>query len=296
MRDGPRPTVLAGFIAMVVLIGLNFVAVRVSNVELAPTWGAALRFGVAAVLLLGLVAARGIPLPRGRALVGAALYGALLFGLFFGLIYWGLVQVPSGIAAITNATVPLLTLFAAVLVGIERFRWNALVGGVVVVVGIAVLVGSDVAGDADPIRIAAVILASVAAAWGGVVVKAFPRSHPLATNAIGMTVAFAMLLAASAVQREPWTLPSRTDVWLAAGYLTASSLVLFPLLVWVIGEWTASASAYAVVLAPLVTVPVGAWLLGEAVGGRFALAALIVFAGVYAGALWRTRRPLPAPG
>lgn len=286
MAERPRPAVLAGFAGMVALIGLNFVAVRMSNAELAPTWGAALRFGVASVLLLALVLARGIPLPRGRALVGAALYGTVFFAVFFGFIYWGLVEVPAAVGSLINACVPLMTFVAAVAVGLERFHWRALLGSLVVIAGIAVLVGSDAAGGAPPLRLAAVVVACLGAALGAVVVKWFPRSHPLATNAVGMPVAFVLLLAVSALRREPWTLPEQTGTWLAVAFLIASSLLLFPLFVWVVGEWTASASAYAVVLAPLVTVPAAALLLGEAVGARFLLAALVIVAGVCVGTLW----------
>lgn len=287
MAGSPRPSVLLGFAAAVVLIGLNFVAVRVSNLGLAPTWGAATRFGVAALFLMVIVRAKSIPLPRGRALLGAALYGLLFFAVFFGFIYWGLVEVPAAVASLINAAVPLMTFLLAVLVGLERFRLAAVAGGVVVIGGMALLVGSVAAGDASPWRMAAVFVASLGTAVGTVVVKGFPRSHPLATNAVGMAVASVPLLAVSALLGEPWTLPARNDVWLAFGYLVLSSLVLFPLVVWVIGEWTASASAYVVVLAPLVTVPVGTWLLHETIGLRFLGAAALIFIGVYVGALWR---------
>ena len=80
---GPRPLVLAAFATTVVIIGVNFVAVRLSNTGLAPGWGAAFRFGIAAWLLLGFVLARRIPLPSGRALVGAVLYGTFTFAAFF---------------------------------------------------------------------------------------------------------------------------------------------------------------------------------------------------------------------
>ncbi|HUR25905.1 MAG TPA: EamA family transporter [Candidatus Thermoplasmatota archaeon] len=286
---GPRPAVLAAFAAMVVLIGLNLVAVRLSNTGLAPTWGAAFRFGVAAWLMAAYVVVRRIPLPHGRALVGAMLYGTLYFAAFFGFIYWGLVAVPASLAAVLNASVPLLTFLVAVLAGIERFRGRALAGAFLVIVGIAVLVGAGAARQAPLLRLAAIFAACLSSAAGTVVVKAFPRSHPAAINAVGMAVAFVLLLVASLLQDETWTLPANGRSGLALGYLVASSLVLFPLAVWVIGEWTASASSYAIVVSPLVTLPVAAVLLDESLGGRFAIAAALVAAGVYIGALRQPR-------
>ncbi|MEA3136264.1 MAG: hypothetical protein QOC71_545 [Thermoplasmata archaeon] len=286
---------MVAFAAMVVLIGLNLVAVRLSNTGLAPIWGAAFRFGIAAWLLLGIVLVRRIPLPTGRALVGSILYGTLYFAVFFGFIYWGLVLVPAGLAAVLNASVPLMTFLAAVLARLERFRWSALAGAVVVIAGISILSGASAAHVAPLPRVGAVLVACVGSALGAVVVKAFPRSHPLATNAVGFVVAFVLLLMASALMGEAWTLPSSHASTLAFAYLVASSLVLFPLAVWVIGEWTASASAYALVLSPLVTLPVAAWLLDEPVGGRFLVAAALVAAGVYLGALWRPKKAHATP-
>src|SRR5437879_11740869 len=70
---------LAAFGAMVVIGGMNFVAVRLSDRGLAPFFGAGLRFVLAAVLLYVLVASRRIPLPTRWQLHGHPLYGLLGF-------------------------------------------------------------------------------------------------------------------------------------------------------------------------------------------------------------------------
>jgi hypothetical protein len=46
----PDTLTLGAFVVLVVLGGGNFLAVRMSNLELPPFWGAGLRFGVAAAL------------------------------------------------------------------------------------------------------------------------------------------------------------------------------------------------------------------------------------------------------
>src|SRR2546425_11794010 len=107
-----RSTLLA-FAVSVLLGGVNFVAVRFSNRELPPFEGAALRFGIAALLFLGYALARGIPLPRGRALVGAIAFGLLAFGGAYAFGYWGLVTAPAAVGALAFALVPLITLVLA---------------------------------------------------------------------------------------------------------------------------------------------------------------------------------------
>ena len=42
--------IVIAFLATVLLAGINAVAVRLSNAELAPFWGAALRFGCATAI------------------------------------------------------------------------------------------------------------------------------------------------------------------------------------------------------------------------------------------------------
>ncbi|OLE75721.1 MAG: hypothetical protein AUG02_06700 [Chloroflexi bacterium 13_1_20CM_2_70_9] len=98
---------LVAFAVSVLLGGVNFVAVRFSNRELPPFEGAALRFGIAALLFLGYALARGIPLPRGRALVGAIAFGLLAFGGAYAFGYWGLVTAPAAVGALAFALVPL---------------------------------------------------------------------------------------------------------------------------------------------------------------------------------------------
>jgi drug/metabolite transporter (DMT)-like permease len=58
---------LAAFVTAVIFLGVNFVAVRFSNQELPPFWGASLRSIIASSLLFGIVRLRGIAFPRGRA-------------------------------------------------------------------------------------------------------------------------------------------------------------------------------------------------------------------------------------
>ena len=70
------------------LAGGNAVGIRFSNRELAPKWGASLRFALAGALLLAVMLVIRLAFPRGRAL----LYGLFNFAGAFGLIYYGLID------------------------------------------------------------------------------------------------------------------------------------------------------------------------------------------------------------
>src|SRR5688500_9547135 len=101
--------VLVAFALVVLIGGGNCVAVRFSDRELAPFWGAGLRFALAAIVLLALARVARWPLPQGRALRGALLYGVLGLGAFYAFMYWGLLEAPAALASVVVALVPLET-------------------------------------------------------------------------------------------------------------------------------------------------------------------------------------------
>lgn len=291
---GPDAVVLAAFAGGVVIGGVNFLAVGVSNRGFAPFWGATMRFGAAALLFLAFALARGIPLPKGRALVGAVAYGALGFGGVYAFLYWALLGVGPGLASVLMSLVPLLTLVFAIAHGLERFRWLGLVGALVAAAGVAVVFLGKLGGGVSVPHALAVIGGAACAAESGVVAKRFPRSHPAATNAVGMATGAAILLALSLVAKEPLAIPRADAPGLALAYLVAvGSLGLFGLYLFVLGRWTASATSYIVVLMPVVAIPLGALVAGERIGGAFVAGAVLVVLGVWLGAF---ARRAPAEG
>ena len=284
MRSVDRTTLIA-FAFVVLFFGANWVGMRFSNRELPPLWGATLRFIAATLIVHAIVRARGIPLPRGKVLVGAVVFGTLAFGVNFALAYPGLVYVPAGMGSVFYATVPLSTLLMANALGLETFRFRALIGALLALAGAAVVFRDQLSFAVPATAMAAVLLASLADASAATAIKRFPRGHPLAMNAVAMTVGAVLLFAASSVAGEPRPLPARIETWLALVWLVGATIAGFVLLVWVLGRWTASATAYVRVLSPLVTVLLATTIAGESLTLAFLGGGALVIAGVYVGAL-----------
>jgi len=281
----PSTAVLSVFVAVVLIGGTNFVAVRFSNRELPPFWGAGLRFAIAGILLVGLAAWRRIRLPLGSAFPGVALLGVVNFGVAYALAYWGLLQAPSAMAATFVALVPLMTFFMATALGMERFRWGGVIGGAIAVAGVALVFVDQLRATVPPAALAALFLQAVAVAGSTVLLKRLPRADPIGTNAVAMLCGAAFLLVVALLARETPVLPSRPEVWVAFLYLvTLGGIGLFIGVVFIVLRWTASASAYVTVLFPVVTVAVGAILAGELVSFQFVGGALLVMIGTYVGA------------
>ncbi|MDQ2674212.1 MAG: DMT family transporter [Chloroflexota bacterium] len=279
-----RATLLA-FAGVVVFGGLNGVGVAIVNGEIAPLWGAALRFGSAAVILFAVAAARRIAWPRGGALVGSLAYGVLYFGIGFGLIHWALVDAPPGMTQVVLAVVPLAALLLAVAHRTEPFSWQALAGAILAVLGVAFVFGERLGTALPAIVLLAILGGALGIAYGTVVAKRFPGSHPVAGNAIAMAVGAALLVSASALLGEPWALLESAGTWIWFAYLVViGSVVVFVLFLYVVSRWTASATSYVWPLLPLVAIPFSALVTREPITPRLLVGGAFVLAGVYLGA------------
>lgn len=293
-EDEQRPDALtlAAFATLVLLAGGNAVGIKIVGDELAAFWGAALRFGAAGLIFALLMPLRGVPVPRGGALVGALLYGALGFGAAFGIAFVAIPMTGAGAGQLLLGLVPLLTLILVPLHGLEPFQPRAVVGSLVALIGVAVLAADRIALDIPLAGIALAVLSALLLAEAGVVAKMTPNAHPIATNAIGMLAGVALLVPLSLLVGESWVLPSQTDTWLAAAYLVlAGSVAVFWLFIYVVGRWTASAVSFQFLLIPLATIPFSALLTGEVITPLMLVGGAVVLLGVYLGALRHRAAP-----
>lgn len=292
----PGAFTYASFAGVVILGGGNFLAVRISNGELAPFWGAAVRFSLAAAIFLALAATLRLRFPRGRTLLMTGLYGFFVVTLSYSLMYWALVRVTAGTTAVVLAMVPLVTVLLAVLQRLEELQRRTLAGAVIAFAGIVwMTVGSD--GLNIPLDgLIAILVASLTIGQSVILGKKVSGNHPVMTNAVGMAIGAPLLLVLSAIVGEPWVVPQGADTILAVSYLVVlGSVGLFILTLLVVRRWTASATAYAFVLFPIVTMAAEAVLLGEPITARSLTGALIVMGGVWLGAFSGSgARPQPA--
>ncbi|MGW0394149.1 DMT family transporter [Streptomyces sp. NPDC003042] len=277
---------LAAFAGCSLLGGGNAVGVRFSNRELEPLWGAALRFGAAAVLLLAVMAVLRLALPRGRALAGAVLYGLLNFGVTFALAYYALVHLHAGLGQTVLALVPLVALLLAVAQRQEPFRRAALAGTLVAAAGVALASRAPLQADVPVLSLLAMLGAVLSFAEATVLAHRLPPVHPVTMNAVGMTAAAVVLFAGSFAAGDTWRLPERAATWWALVYLVvAGSVLTFVLYLMVVRRWGASRAAYVFVVIPVITIVLSAWLDDEELTAGLLLGAPLVLLGVHLGAL-----------
>lgn len=286
---------LAAFVATALIGGGNPVGVAIAVDELDPFWAGAVRFlaagGIFAIAMLVLR----IPVPRGRALLGALVYGGFAFFASFALLFWGLQETPPGTTQVIIALSPLFTLLFAVAHGLERFRLRAFVGALVALVGLVFLAADRIGADVPILSLLAVVGGGALLAESAVIVKLTPRTHPAASNAIGMLVGGALLLLLSALVGDTWRMPAQSDTWAAMVFLVlGGSVAVFGLYLFLLGRWSASATSYILLLQPVATITYSALLTDEPITPALFAGAAIVLAGVYIGAFSRSPREAPA--
>ncbi|WBB65824.1 EamA family transporter [Micromonospora sp. WMMD812] len=291
--DTAPALIWTALILVYVLWGSTYLGIRIAVETLPPLASAAARFAAAAaVLALVLRLRRGPGALRvdRRQLGSAALVGVLLLAGGNGLVVLAEsgppgVAVPSGIAALLVATVPLLVVLLRSATG-DRPRLWTLAGVTLGFVGLVLLVLPTGGTDGVPLAGALTIVAG-AASWSiGSFLSGRIRmpDDPFVATVYEM-VAGAVVLAVLAVGRGELTGFDPTQVsmrsWLALGYLmVAGSLVAFTAYVWLLHHAPISLVATYAYVNPAVAVVLGAVLVAEPITAQVLLGGAVIVAGV----------------
>ncbi len=252
-----------------------------------PLTAVFLRLGLAAPLLLALVYVGGERLPTSPRAWGAfALMGFLNNALPFTLFVWAQQSIPSGLAAIINATSPFFTAFLAhVITSDERLGAAKLTGLLLGLGGVIVLIGPGVLGGLDRNVVAELVLllAPISYAFAGLWGRRFRALSP-SVAACGMVLSSTVMMAPVALLHDrPWLLTPSALAWTAVG---AQAAIGTALAYWLYFRILRTAGATNLLLVTLL-MPPAAMLLGALVlGERFAWTAfaglVLIFLGLAA--------------
>ena len=287
-RPASRAEIVLAFAAVYVLWGSTYLAIRFGVETIPPFLLAGLRHLTAGVLLFAWLRVRGTPKPERRHWRSAAVIGGLMLLGGNGLLTWAERRVPSGLAALIVASVPI---WMTVLDGLqhrERPHGIVVLGLALGLAGLVFLVapGRFAGGShVDPLGAAALLTAALLWAIGSLYSRRakLPSSTLLAT-AMEMIAGGLILLVVAALARE-WqgfslAAVSARSLWALAYLIVAGSLLGFSAYIFLLRATTpARVSTYAYVN-PVVAVFLGWALAGEPVTLRTILAAAIIVASV----------------
>src|SRR5512138_3748568 len=277
-------------LALYIVWGSTYLAIRFSVETTPPFLHAALRFLVSGAILYAWRRAAGDPAPtlsnwKSTAIVGAAL---LLGGN--GLVAWAEQTVPSGIAALMISTSPFwLVLFEALRAGGAKPTWQAIVGLIAGFGGVFILIGpaefSGAKTSYDSFGIILLLLAPLFWSMGSIYAKGadMPKSTLLGTGMEMLAGALALFLV-SLVKGElnGFSFAAVTmRSWLGLAYLvTFGSLIGFVSYGWLLHNAPVSLMSTYAYVNPVVAVLLGNLLADEPLNGRILTAAAIIIGSV----------------
>jgi drug/metabolite transporter (DMT)-like permease len=271
--------------------GSTFLAIRMGVLEVPPLLFAGIRFTIAGLLLYGWMRIQGTPSPSGREWVRLSFLGILIFLLDYGCLFWAERRIPSGVAAVVLATIPVfITLLDIVVLRTHRMSFRLAIALVIGLSGVAVLMNNRLSfGEAPVDHVGAAALLVAAFTWSIATILTrklqLPASKPLSAAAQMLTGGLALFIAAAGFGefRGFHVQDVSMRAWLSLFYLiTAGSIAGFTAYIWLLHyESPTKVGTYAYVN-PVVAVGVGYLFGGETVGLRTLLGTLLVLVSVVA--------------
>ncbi len=267
--------------------GTTYLGIRIALESIPPLVMAGARYTIAGLVLIGVLAIRGEPLPRVREWPALIVLGLLLLGLGNGGVVWAELYLPSGLTAVLIGTAPFWMVGVdALFPGGDRLTTRRVAGLVVGFLGIVLLVWPELGAGGAGRGFLAGVLSTQIACLGWSIGSSYGRSHAPHSNVLTIA-AFEMafgglaLLATGLATGERVALSVGRPSALALAYLIVfGSLVGFSAYAYALKHLpVATVSLYAYVN-PVIAVVLGTAILGEPFTARMAIAAAIVLTGM----------------
>ena len=285
----PRLALIVAALGTLYLVwGSTYLGIRIAIHTIPPLLMASTRFAIAGVLLYAWAVRQGDTAgdrPGRRQWIATAIVGALLLAGGNGGVSWGEQFIPSGVAALLIASVPIWMVVFAHFTGDDRLTWPVAIGLLVGIGGVAYLVQPS--GESGNHLAGSLVILGAAVAWaaGSVYARRAPLPRrPLVATGMEMIAGGVVLLALSALTGEFGRVHPAQFSWqslAALAYLVVfGSIVAFSSYVWLLRHTrTAVAGTYAYVN-PAVAVVLGWAFAGEALTARVLVAGAVIILAV----------------
>ncbi len=269
------------------LWGGSFFFGKVALAELPPFTVVFGRVGLAAIALNLIVIVTGNRMPTAASAWRAFFIMGLLNNLIpFSLIFWGQTQITSGLAAILNSTTPLFAVVLAHrLTQDETLTANRLAGVLLGISGVAILIGPDAWGGlgVNVIAQVAVLGATLSYAFAGLYGRRF-KSAPLVTASGQVTATTIMVLPVMLIVDQPWTIvaPGMRTVAALVGLALLSTALAYVIYFRILAVAGATNLLLVTFLIPVSALILGGWVLGERLESRHWAGMTLIASGLVA--------------
>lgn len=302
MKISRLPALIIAFATLYLVWGTTYLGIALVLRTLPPFASGAIRFTLASILMYGL-----LRFHRARPLAGvpwrtAIIAGVLLSGMGNGFVIWGQQTVPSGIAALLVAALPLwIMFFDSVAFAHRRPGAKDLAGSIIGLSGVILIVaqtrGFHGVGAIWPTMM--VLIASAAWAIGTLVQRGAVKPEQLGAFACAQMLVGAGFQAFCAMLLGEWTQVQVADFTSTTVatllYLAVfGSVVAFSAYSWLVTEVSTAALTTYSLVNPVVAMALGAVVLNERIDQSSIMASILVLFGVGL-VLWPMAKKLPKP-
>jgi len=276
-----------GFIALCLIWGSTWAAIRVLVLDVPPLHAAAVRFLIAGVLALVLMLLRGERIPRGPEWRSIAILGVAIIAVPFGIIFWAERTVSSGTTALIYAAMPVFTAFLTPLLAGADVRKDvprrAVQAMIIGLGGIAFLFTNALSvSRAQTVGILALLVAVGMSAAATIYAKGVLHGLAHTMSAAWQFLFAAVLLEVASLffERGQQAVWSRQAIEAVLFLSVFGSVIAFTLYYWLLRRMEPYRLAIMQLLLPIVAVSEGALLLREALTWQMAVAFVIVLGSV----------------
>ncbi|MBH5398179.1 EamA family transporter [Bradyrhizobium sp. CNPSo 4010] len=295
-QDANIAVELALLVALATLWGGSYTFIKLGVATIPPITLIAARTAIAGLLLLAIMWMRGIAMPTDVASWKRFAFQAVLNSVIpWTLIAWGERHVDAALATILNSAGPIFTfLLTAIVTRHEATTPRKLFGVVAGMAGILLIVGVDAFHDIGSglIAEAAIVAATICYACAAIFGRSFKGLDPMAPAAGSLLAGAAVLIPASFVVEQPWTLsPSLSSVLALSAlavFSTAAAFVIYFRLIQTLGSVGTTAQAY---LRVPIGVAISVAFLGETLSRTAWIGLACVVLGVAAMTIPARRQP-----
>jgi drug/metabolite transporter (DMT)-like permease len=283
-----HPRAVAAWVAVCVVWGTTYLAIRVALESLPVALLAGIRWTIAGLVLAAAARVLGYRLPPARTWGRVAIVAFLMNAVGNGLVVWAEQYVASGLAAVFIAMTPFWSVFVdSMRREGERITARTSTGLVIGFVGIVILVWPELTatGSGRGFLLGAIALQLASAGWAlgtSITKHADDATHPLAASALQMFFGGLILLAIGTAAGEWSQVVFTPRSFGALVYLTAiGSIVGYSSYVYALKHLPVSFVSLYAYVNPIIAVVLGWLVLSEPFTARVIGASALVLAGIW---------------
>lgn len=278
-----KPRIVLAMVALSVIWGSTWMAIRILVITVPPLHSASLRFLLASVILLPIIQWKRLPWPTGRGLHATLLLSLSMIAVPSALTFWSEQRLSSGLTALLFGAMPLMTAFLTPLMAgrsVPRRAWQAMIVGLG---GLCLVVSGAISTSLwQAIGALAVLVAVLLYAASSVYAKeALTDVHPFVSTSIQFFLGGIWLALGSLVlERGKHSTWSESSIVALVFLSVFASALSFTLYYWLLQQIEAYQLTSLQLIVPILAVAEGALFMLEPVPWTMIAGAAVVLGSI----------------